>query len=90
MADVRQEDSELVNVRVAMIDEDKEKDETDEGSDEDEEAKEESFAGADTVHPGVCDHFAGSHTNSIIFIVTPVSGLTISMRGRAGEGAALK
>ena len=71
MGDVRQEDRQLGDVELAVIDEDKEEDETDEGGDQDEETEEESLAGPDTVHPGVGHHLPGGHREPVQLVVSP-------------------
>ena len=85
MGDVRQEDRQLGDVELAVVDENKEEDETDEGRDQDEETEEKSLAGADTVHPGVGHHLPGGHGQPVQLVVAPepakqsvISGLLFS------------
>ena len=73
MTDVCQVDSDVGDVHFNVVNEDEEKNEADEGSDKNEEAKEETFAGADTINPCVCDHLPGSDAHTVGLLVTPVS-----------------
>ena len=71
VGDVRQEDSQLGHVELAVVDENKEENETDEGRDQDEETKEKPLAGADTVDPGVGDHLPGGDGQSVQLVISP-------------------
>ena len=71
VGDVRQEDRQMGHVSLVVVDEDKEENETDEGRDEDEETKEKSLAGADTVDPGVGDHFPRGDAQPVKLVITP-------------------
>ena len=71
VGDVGQEDCQLANVKLAVIDENKEEDETDEGRDEDQQTEEESLAGPDTVHPGVGHHLPGGDREPVQLVVSP-------------------
>ena len=81
VGDVRQEDRQLGHVKRAVVDENKEENETDEGRDEDEEAEEKSLAGADTVDPGVGHHLPGGDGQAVQLVVAPEPiKLTVRLR----------
>ena len=71
VGDVGEEDCQLANVKLAVIDENKEEDETDEGRDEDQQTEEESLAGPHTVHSGVGHHLPRGDGEPVQLVVPP-------------------